>query len=574
MLIQPDTYIRLIKNCPLDKNYQNTLYFNGAGNATATNVVAEGRRHQEAYFKGLTGVTLTKQSYQRHSKNTIMVTTKIEDIYNYNYLMFKNTSFENKWFYAFITNVEYVNNNTTRIEYEIDVMQTWLFDFNLKECFVEREHSLLDDVGFNKVEESINIGGYVYSPRAEYVNDPLRADREKYLFMRNNPVQFMHTMTIVAMITPNALDLDQNPNFRDITLDMGLYSGVYQGVNFICIPLNKQNVSVLHDLFDSLNILSGGSIVSVFLVPSMFVPDTIGDSDIYQRYNTVYTAKVLPPTKIGNYTPKNKKLLTYPYSCGYLTNHRGDYVDIMFEYCGKNNDGTVEFCLTGNFGTNASVMAYPKNYLGVEDNVEYCVTIPQYPLCTWGTSGFTEWASNNLTGGLISAMGSLTKAGTHEYLPRGGKRVAPVQDIMNANLVNTGIGSAVDYIVGATSSVFQSGNIYGSGNTDLMFGAEKGTEINVYYKQITTEYAVLIDSYFDKFGYACKSVKYPNISSRPRWNYVKTVGCYMTGNLPSDDKDKICSIFDNGVTFWKDHNYVGVYTNDNSPETQSAYPRY
>ena len=572
MLIQPDTYVRLIKNCPLDKSYQHTLYFKGAGNASATAAVAEGKAHQEAYFKSLDGVTLTKQSYQRHSKNTLTVTTKIEEIYNYNYLMFKNTSFENKWFYAFITNVEYVNNNTSRIEYEIDVVQTWLFDFNLKECFVEREHSLFDDIGFNKVEEDINIGSYVYSPRSYYWDDPLNGYQDKYLFMRNSPIQFMHTMTIVAMLNPGILTPDEAEGFSEFTLDKGLYSGVYQGVNFICIPLNPNNVSLLHDLFNGLNVLTGGGITAVFLMPSMFVPDPSGSSDIYQRYNTVYTAKVLPPTKIGNYTPNNKKLLTYPYSCGYLTNHRGEYVDIMFEYCDKNDDGAVEFCLTGNFGTNPSVMAYPKNYLGVEDNVEHCVTIPQYPLCTWGTTGFTEWASNNLTSGLVSAVGSLAKAGAHQYVPRTSKKAAPISTIREANLVNTGVGSAVDYIVGGVSSVFQGGNTYGSGNTDLMFGVEKGTEINVYYKQITQEYAVLIDSYFDKFGYACKAVKYPNISNRPRWNYVKTVGCYITGNLPSNDKDKICSIFDNGITFWKDHNYVGVYTNDNSPEAESAYP--
>lgn len=54
-----------------------------------------------------------------------------------NYLRFKNDS---KWWYAFIISKEYIDTQVTRINFEIDVMQTFMFDYSIKESFITREH--------------------------------------------------------------------------------------------------------------------------------------------------------------------------------------------------------------------------------------------------------------------------------------------------------------------------------------------------------------------------------------------------------------------------------------------------
>ena len=82
--------------------------------------------------------------------------------------------------------------------------------------------------------------------------------------------------------------------------------------------------------------------------------------------------------------------------------------------------------------------------------------------------------------------------------------------------------------------------------------------------QVSAEYAKVIDDYFDMYGYATRSVKVPNRSARPHWNYVKTNGCVLSGNAPADDVRKICSIYDDGITFWKNPSEVGNYSLDNS----------
>lgn len=150
MYIEPSTNIKLLKNVPLDSTYRNTLYFPPNGVSQQTNT-----------FMGYTKHNLTEQTYQRVNKGIARVRLKAEDVYDCNYMMFQNTNFGNKWFYAFITSVEYVNNATCEIRFEIDVMQTWYFDYTLKECFVEREHSVTDIVGDNLASEPVDLGSII-----------------------------------------------------------------------------------------------------------------------------------------------------------------------------------------------------------------------------------------------------------------------------------------------------------------------------------------------------------------------------------------------------------------------------
>ena len=149
MYIQPETNVKILKNVPLDNPYDHTLWFN---NAT----------EQASYFAdNLTKFHLTNYTYQRVNKGAIRVEINANKLYDCNYLMFQNTAFGNKWFFAFIKSVEYVNNVCSEITFEIDVMQTWLFDYHMDRCFVEREHVSDDRIGVNLVNENFNVTNYV-----------------------------------------------------------------------------------------------------------------------------------------------------------------------------------------------------------------------------------------------------------------------------------------------------------------------------------------------------------------------------------------------------------------------------
>lgn len=132
MAVTPDTEIRIIK-VPLAIDNKNQLTFNNV-------------QEQEDYFKSLPCIEMDKCTYQRKD-NVIRFNGHIDSIIQYNYVMYKNNNYSNKYFYAFITGMEYVNNNTTFIYITTDVFQTWQFDFTFKESFIEREMmSVQDDV--------------------------------------------------------------------------------------------------------------------------------------------------------------------------------------------------------------------------------------------------------------------------------------------------------------------------------------------------------------------------------------------------------------------------------------------
>lgn len=152
MEINPNTSIYLLRGIPLDNTYNDTLYF-----ATAS--------AQLAYFQGKLsnngGVSFTKQTYQRVGRNRCRLEISADKIYNVNYMFFQNTAYGSKWFYAFVTNVEYINDAVSEISYEIDVIQTYMFDWKLGMSFIDREHAATDAAGDNLMSEPFDVGDYV-----------------------------------------------------------------------------------------------------------------------------------------------------------------------------------------------------------------------------------------------------------------------------------------------------------------------------------------------------------------------------------------------------------------------------
>ena len=151
MYIQPDSTIWLIKDIPLNKDYTDTLWFDSASvQFDWFSRYSQTRRR-----------VLEDYSYQRVNKNKIRVGIKADLLYDYNYMMFLNSAYGYKWFYAFVNSVNYINDNTTELEYEIDVMQTWLFEAELGESYVVREHEASDVAGLNILPEPLTVTNYV-----------------------------------------------------------------------------------------------------------------------------------------------------------------------------------------------------------------------------------------------------------------------------------------------------------------------------------------------------------------------------------------------------------------------------
>lgn len=131
-MITPQTDIYLIKS-PLQLSNKHQITF---ANATA----------QHDYFLSLPKINIDDGSYQRKD-GVIRYPSHIDTIQEYNYCMYRNDNYSNKWFYAFIVDMTYVNDNMTYITLKTDVFQSWQFSLNWKESFIEREMiAVTDDI--------------------------------------------------------------------------------------------------------------------------------------------------------------------------------------------------------------------------------------------------------------------------------------------------------------------------------------------------------------------------------------------------------------------------------------------
>lgn len=130
----PNSRIDLYSIPELDQEYKNTFDFT---NGTS----------QTNYFLSKLGISLYGGdtanvgfiNYMYVRDNKIKIEANIDALLGYNYLSFCNNT-SGRTYYAFITSKEYISDKVTQINYEIDVMQTYMFDYTLMDCLVDRCH--------------------------------------------------------------------------------------------------------------------------------------------------------------------------------------------------------------------------------------------------------------------------------------------------------------------------------------------------------------------------------------------------------------------------------------------------
>lgn len=501
MLIQPDTFIRLIKNCPLDNTYRHTLYFDSEAS-------------QVQYFKNtLQGIPFNKQSYQRFASGVIHVQEKAENLYDCNYLMFQNSAFGNKYFYAFITEVEYVNNVSSKVYYEIDVLQTWYFNYELGVSFVEREHSVTDIIGENLVPENLELGEYVSSSDGRFTE-----------------VQQLSIVVASTMKIDDEGELNLRPG--------EMYGRVYSGLYFSVFHADSAGVEELKKFIRLDGLLPGGSsIVSIFMMPTAFVTDTLLPKSYFKSIAKRYG-------QFGTFTPNNNKLYTYPYNFLYVTNMQGNNAAYPYEFFGEIE---CTFMLVGDTSCNPGVILIPRAYKGLTSNYDESMTLTGFPQCAYTDDAFAAYLSQIASAANVSTL-------AHNVMQNIAGTLSPVTTAI-------GVAGVLARSVGTLLSPRQSKGV--SNNATLV--AAEALTFEYMNKRITEEFARIIDGYFDVYGYACHKVKKPNISSRPHWNYTKTINCNIIGAIPASDMSKIKHIFDSGITFWKNGSEVGNYSLDNTP---------
>ena len=549
MVIVPNSEVKILRS-PLKLDNNNQITFSS-------------KTDQYNYFNSLYVFYYENLTYIRKD-NVLRIPTHIEendylptyeDLLTCNYCMYKNTAYKDKWFYAFITDVTYANDGMCEIKLETDAFQTWQFDLVYMNSFIEREHVSSDNVGEHTIPERIEHGPYIASSYTEIAS-----------FSQANSYIIIGT-TWLPSNTPNIMSAQ-------------IYGGVFSGVYYVAFASTGVDAKNFILALDGLG--RGDAIVTAFMAPSSILGNLTGftgtihskinnddgttsahdftisgyfvGNDLSGKYVGSDTT-VTNVTSIDGYTPKNKKVLCYPYTYLLLTNNNGSNAEFHYEDFISN---TATFSIISALSPGCSIKCFPKNYKKLADSgsahpgYNDGIMAGKLPICSWQNDSFTNWMTQQSVNVLMNQVSAGVNLGT---MALSGGQIGSV----GGGLFSQQAQYVSERYQHALVSPQSSGSLNGG---DVTFAL--GESIAYYKMTIKAEYAKIVDDFFSQFGYQVNRLATPNIHKRTYWDYMKTTSVNLEGNIPEKDLDVIRNLFNNGCTFWHDTTKFLDYSQTNS----------
>lgn len=514
---------------PLEKDYRNTLYFSS-------------KQAQYTYFYSKRVKTYTDFTYQKKDKY-IRVPDEYDNLLNCNYVMYQNTAQTNKWMYAFIDKLEYVSEGVTNVYIKTDVIQSYLFDYTIQPSFIEREHVSDDTLGKHTLPEGLELGEYTVIADAH----------DSY-------------NTTTCMIMGSTVEPVGATNVPG-----NVYTGIPSGITYFRFDsMGTKDTTDPTTLNGAINYLNQQGriegVQSLFIAPTWIATLQTGTPYIMPSNSPeVRTFGITRISALDGYTPRNKKLLTFPYCFIELSNNIGQ-ATTYYQERWTLSSGEMKLQMSGSIAPGGSIRCYPLNYNGDDAAYDEGITLGKFPSLSWLTDHYTNWLTQNALnlGSIKLNAEESRKVGAALGALKGGAEIA----------VGNYAGGAVSVVAAGRDILDSMQETYrhqlvpntaqGNLNSGDVTAAMNINCFHWFKKTIKSEYAQIIDQYFDMFGYKVNTVKTPNYNHRQNWWYTKTIACNITGAIPNEDLDLIKTCYNNGITFWKDPTKIYDYTQSNS----------
>ena len=510
--------LTIYSGVPLDNSYENTF--------TSVSLLSN-FPHVTVYSTGIDG---SPAYYIRPDRKTVQIKHNGNmnvgslNLYKCNYITFVNANYENTRFYAFITDVRYVNDKTAEIDFEVDVMMTWLQHNDqengctFRECFVEREHTYTDEIGEHLIDEGLEYGDYIF-----------------------HNVGYTQALDICVTIK----GIYKDGEWKNLSAKYYYYNDYYivAGEWYLWFDGTSGNkdepvtgetnpFNTIADLIKSLT----DSGRSDWISSIKFVP--VGGKNI----------PCALPDRIENYNPHNKKLFVYPYVCLNVNNLNGIDNNFKYELSDLTNSISLRIFHDIFFGNSC---CYPSYKQGEPNNA---IFKNNFPIMGASSNEYTSLRAQQKAE-LPAQVGNILMGGLEGSMIGGGvasANIAAGASAFNKALSNWGAQNLARLKAGTPTSNIR----------DILVLNENMYKFAISKCNIREEYAKSIDDFFTKYGYRINRLKTPSFAlnqMRLNWKYIKTIGCAIDGYAPATDMSKIEEIMDNGITFWKTEN-VGDYT--------------
>jgi hypothetical protein len=519
-MFTPSTNLRLL-NVPLEVGYSDTLWFPDVNTQTQ-------------YFLGKVVKAINDFNFIKKD-NTITINGNVETYYNCNYIMYQNTNFSNKWFYAFINRVEWASNSSTRLYCSTDCIQTWFFDITYYKSFIERQHVEHETAPDNYLAtEPVSCPAVVFTQMGRYD------------------------------VTPDLVNVYATCNSRGAPIGSTARFGIVSGCG-LAYGYDRSNIRALGDRLNEY--VSNGlasAVTKIQQVPKALFDAGCNYTQDIDRY----------PSFVGPYVPRNKKVLSGQFVKGYIA--------LYGQICQYNPNGAVTPQLSVMLDpTTGTILAGLKSNNAGGNQRLYAVQA-RIPEATWAYnqykndynlhSGSNSMYYNRLTNyqelkpatefgdTLMSAIGLVAGLAT------GGKLGTSFTDFVNKATTAESYINGYDEITEEVSRRDESLNAppIGSVSGSTPYIAAGSNFVTWGFVTGTNGDAQRLDEYFDMFGYQLNRVMIPNLHARKTWTYIKVTDLKASGDFPNEDFDEIRKAFNNGLTFWDYTKTFGDYSQDNT----------
>ena len=544
----------------LNNSYQNTIDFD---NVTSQNTFWDG----QVITSIPSNITTSRLLYN----SPIVLELTLVQLLDKNYCRIFQ---DGRYWYFFIINKTFINEKTSSINLELDVMQTFMFDYTINNSMVVREHQDRFNPAttpysriYNLINESLDYGNeyilkstdiitlgssgapneIIYYALIQMANNnqlqsyaiPIQRGSKNILFKargtdsthnaysideiysRISGNNAIYSMTIIPFVA-NGLDIKYNESETEIILTFNpnlitsvVFSGGSSGQLTYCI--NIKNVSLL--LCKRENIANTNSLeFSINNSPNILL---------------------------------ESKLFIFPYQFMNLGDE--NCVPKIFRYEDLSSNADCTFYYNANFSGIIKEEFYMLNNLGHDIDRNAFVRISPNDL------GLTSDAWVNYFNSNKSSIqnGALTRGAETLFNTATGiaGNILAGEDILSTGL---------NVVKNLGNYAFNEIKIQ-QGYQDIQLTPDTIRNINntgyfniitnrVYPKlkryDIKDEFKERLFLLFMKFGYANNSIKIPNLKSRYYFNFIQITNANITSNISNEYINQIKNIFSSGITFW------------------------
>lgn len=530
-----NTEVHLLQGVPFSKDLSHTLHF-------------ASKAEQRDYFLGKSAYTATNLTYQREGGfiRWKTDTTNVDDIMSCNYVMYRNINNGNKWLYAFVTEVEYINENTVNVHLETDYYQSYILDVDVKPSLLERKHLK---------KPNIQAEGL------DYGDEYLEVDSKRLGSKVDSDTSFALITTSIRLSNPTVI------------YNGTISGGVPTPFQFYLVPINRTwqkiytvNGSPIKDI----QLVMGqialkeewvDKIVSINILKEVPFPYTLSGTNpinIQSTYLEVGDSQV-PRIKSHDTNVRTNNIdLNIPNQGSKLAMSPYTYIEI-YDAKGSSIKLKPEYLLTpGRVTINErTIISYdPKTlftvngYAGLD---EFSVTLEtsinaDIPVVTDQTAAFMQSSRNSRTTVLKSAAAGALSGGIGGFTTAG-----PVGAATGAIIGGVGGGLAFAFANNRMMKDLENKpNKVSSALPNTIFDFAH-TEMQGAYVRVMTispDKQKQIGDFFHKFGYAVNEIGSPLSRNRQDFQYIKTVDCIARGNVPNKALESIKEQFNNGFTLW------------------------